>query len=171
MSRLVRCWRSLRRVHLPSGCYRQWYVRVRVRVLNLYVWFVFLIFEEVFVYVCVCLLSLACFFFVVMLWRDRFQYVYVIQFCTFLLTISWFILFTLFRFISFVRLSIVGSTTWQNLFPCLLNSQSNRDFFNATMPDEMLSDLVYMMATASVQEVRTYVCVYGYLIFLLNYFV
>jgi hypothetical protein len=63
---------------------------------------------------------------------------------------------------------VSGETTWQNLFPCLLNSQSNRDFFNATMPEELLSDLVYMLATSSVHEVRSrgvvlFVCVVMYI--------
>lgn len=59
-------------------------------------------------------------------------------------------------FIHFLSLhNFAGNTTWQNLFPCLLNSESNRDFFLAVMPEEMISDLVVMTATASVQEVRT----------------
>ena len=45
-----------------------------------------------------------------------------------------------------------GETTWQNLFPCVLNSEDNRSYFNNTMPQEMLEDLVYMIATASVKE-------------------
>ena len=56
-----------------------------------------------------------------------------------------------------IALSILwplGNTTWQNLFPCLLNSKSNQDFFLSSMPEEMISDLIFMAATASVQEVR-----------------
>jgi hypothetical protein len=52
--------------------------------------------------------------------------------------------------------NITGNTTWQNLFPCLLNTELNRDYFTAVMPEELISDLVYMVATASVQEVSTY---------------
>lgn len=51
---------------------------------------------------------------------------------------------------------MTGNTTWQNLFPCLLNTELNRDYFTAVMPEELISDLVYMVATASVQEVSTY---------------
>lgn len=46
----------------------------------------------------------------------------------------------------------VGETEWQNLFPCVLNSASNQDFFNKTMPQEMLEDLVRFIATSSVLE-------------------
>lgn len=45
-----------------------------------------------------------------------------------------------------------GSTTWQNLFPCVLNSESNRYYFNSTMPQELLKDLTYFLATSSVLE-------------------
>ena len=54
----------------------------------------------------------------------------------------------------------IGNTTWQNLFPCLLNTQVNRDYFTKVMPEELLSDLVYMIATASVQEVRSYLLIH-----------
>lgn len=47
---------------------------------------------------------------------------------------------------------VSGETSWQNMYPCLLNSESNQLVFNATMPDEMLKDLVYMIATSSVLE-------------------
>jgi len=45
-----------------------------------------------------------------------------------------------------------GETTWQNLFPCVLNSESNRIYFNSTMPDELLEDLTTFLATSSVLE-------------------
>lgn len=45
-----------------------------------------------------------------------------------------------------------GETTWENLFPCVLNSEDNRGDFLASFPEEMLSDMVYMLATASVKE-------------------
>ena len=45
-----------------------------------------------------------------------------------------------------------GETNWQNLWPCVLNSQENRDFFTSVMPDEMLADMTYWLTTASVME-------------------
>ena len=45
-----------------------------------------------------------------------------------------------------------GETTWQNLLPCVLNSDENRAYFAAAFPDEMMEDMVYMLATASVKE-------------------
>ena len=47
---------------------------------------------------------------------------------------------------------LTGETTWRNLLPCLLNSAENRDFFERTMPVELLEDLTVMVATSSVQE-------------------
>ena len=47
---------------------------------------------------------------------------------------------------------VTGTTTWKNLWPCVLNSQENRDFFTAVMPEEMLEDMTYWLATSSVQE-------------------
>jgi hypothetical protein len=47
---------------------------------------------------------------------------------------------------------LTGETDWENLFPCVLNSEDNREYFRRTMPGEMLKDLTHMMATASVQE-------------------
>ena len=57
----------------------------------------------------------------------------------------------------------LGNTTWQNLFPCLLNSKANQDFFLNSMPEEMISDLVFMAATASVQEVGNLMMFYSLL--------
>jgi len=51
-----------------------------------------------------------------------------------------------------VRKLVTGETTWQNLFPCVLNSAENRDFFNRTMPQELLKDMVTFLATSPVQE-------------------
>jgi len=45
-----------------------------------------------------------------------------------------------------------GETDWENLFPCVLNSESNRDYFNKTMPTELLKDLTTFLATSSVLE-------------------
>ena len=45
-----------------------------------------------------------------------------------------------------------GETNWQNLWPCVLNSQENRDFFTSVMPDEMLADMTYWLTTSSVME-------------------
>ena len=47
---------------------------------------------------------------------------------------------------------VTGETDWKNLWPCVLNSQENRDFFTSVMPEEMLSDMTYWLSTASVQE-------------------
>ena len=51
---------------------------------------------------------------------------------------------------------MAGTTTWQNILPCLLNSAENREFFQRTMPDELLEDLTTMIATSSVLEGTTY---------------
>jgi hypothetical protein len=45
-----------------------------------------------------------------------------------------------------------GETDWKNLWPCVLNSQENRDFFDAVFTEEMMEDMTYWLATASVQE-------------------
>ena len=45
-----------------------------------------------------------------------------------------------------------GETTWQNLLPCVLNSEENLAYFKASFPDEMMEDMVYMLATSSVKE-------------------
>ena len=45
-----------------------------------------------------------------------------------------------------------GETTWRNLLPCMLNSAENRDFFERTMPAELLEDLTVMVSTSSVLE-------------------
>lgn len=45
-----------------------------------------------------------------------------------------------------------GETTWQNLYPCILNSESNQKYFSSTMPEELLSDLTSFIATSSVLE-------------------
>ncbi len=47
---------------------------------------------------------------------------------------------------------VEGTTTWENLFPCVLNSESNQESFKAIWSDEMLEDLVYFLATSSVLE-------------------
>ena len=47
-----------------------------------------------------------------------------------------------------------GETDWENLFPCLLNREENRDLFRYMFPDEMLEDMVNLMANTSIQEVR-----------------
>jgi hypothetical protein len=41
---------------------------------------------------------------------------------------------------------------WMTIFPCILNSEDNRNYFKATMPPEMLEDITEMMVTASVLE-------------------
>jgi hypothetical protein len=51
-----------------------------------------------------------------------------------------------------VEALVSGRTTWQNLFPCVLNSEENQRDFMAAMPEEMLSDMVTMIATSSVIE-------------------
>lgn len=45
-----------------------------------------------------------------------------------------------------------AETNWENLFPCVLNSADNREFFNKTMPSEMLEDMTTFLATSSVLE-------------------
>ena len=45
-----------------------------------------------------------------------------------------------------------GETPWRNILPCMLNSAENRDFFERTMPEELLEDLAVMMSTAPVLE-------------------
>jgi hypothetical protein len=47
---------------------------------------------------------------------------------------------------------INGDTTWENLLPCVLNSAENLEFFKSSMPEELLKDLVYMLATSSAVE-------------------
>lgn len=44
-----------------------------------------------------------------------------------------------------------GETTWQNVFPCIIGS-GNHETVNATWPEEMMIDLVYLVATSSVLE-------------------
>ena len=44
-----------------------------------------------------------------------------------------------------------GETTWQNVFPCIIGS-GNQPTFNATWPQEMLEDMVKLVATSSVLE-------------------
>jgi hypothetical protein len=65
-----------------------------------------------------------------------------------------------------------GETTWQNLFPCLINSKQTQDFFLKTMPSALLEDLVTMVATAPVLEVCiiTYAFVYILIRYLIVYF-
>jgi hypothetical protein len=45
-----------------------------------------------------------------------------------------------------------GETNWKNLYPCILNSESNQNYFTSTMPEELLSDLTSFIATSSVLE-------------------
>lgn len=54
--------------------------------------------------------------------------------------------------VSLAIFHFVGETTWENLFPCVLNSESNRDFFNSTMSSDLLEDLTTFLATNSVME-------------------
>jgi hypothetical protein len=44
---------------------------------------------------------------------------------------------------------IDGTTTWQNLFPCVV-SDTKQDVFNAVMPQELLADMVTMIATSPI---------------------
>ena len=41
-----------------------------------------------------------------------------------------------------VNALLTGDTTWQNLFPCVLNSAENQRDFLAAMPEEMIEDMV-----------------------------
>ena len=45
-----------------------------------------------------------------------------------------------------------GETTWENLFPCVLNSETNQNAFNAIYPTEMIKDMVTFMATTPLLE-------------------
>lgn len=46
-----------------------------------------------------------------------------------------------------------GATTWENMFPCVVFSSENREFFSKTMSSEFMADLTNMIASSSVQEV------------------
>ena len=46
-----------------------------------------------------------------------------------------------------------GDTDWENLFPCLLNKEDNRDIFRYMFPDEMLEDMVDLMTKTTILEV------------------
>lgn len=48
-----------------------------------------------------------------------------------------------------------NQTDWKNVFPCILNRDENRQLFSWLFPEEMLKDMVEMMATTAVMEVRT----------------
>ena len=58
-----------------------------------------------------------------------------------------------------VTMDATNDTAWKNLFPCILNREENRDLFTWLYPEEMLKDMVMMMATTNVLEVRTYLLV------------
>ena len=45
-----------------------------------------------------------------------------------------------------------GKTTWQNLFPCVLSTTENQNDFLAIMPEELVTDMMTMLATSSVIE-------------------
>eukprot|EP01034_Spumella_vulgaris_P025774 gene25774-32265_t len=45
-----------------------------------------------------------------------------------------------------------GETTWQNMYPCLLNSEENRDYFSAAFSEEFLEETTKLVATSSVKE-------------------
>eukprot|EP01034_Spumella_vulgaris_P025775 gene25775-32266_t len=45
-----------------------------------------------------------------------------------------------------------GEMGWYNLFPCVLNSEDNQQFFNLTMSEDFMSELTYTLATSSVKE-------------------
>ena len=45
-----------------------------------------------------------------------------------------------------------GKTTWQNLFPCVLSTTENQNDFLAIMPEDLVVDMMTMLATSSVVE-------------------
>jgi hypothetical protein len=45
-----------------------------------------------------------------------------------------------------------GSMDWTNLLPCLLNSDSNIEYFNLTFSTKFMEELTYTIATSSVKE-------------------
>ena len=47
---------------------------------------------------------------------------------------------------------LTGATDWKNLWPCVLNSVDNQNFFKAVMPEEMMADMTLWLSTSSVQE-------------------
>ena len=46
-----------------------------------------------------------------------------------------------------------GETDWKNIFPCVINREANRDLFSWVFPEEMLKEMIEMMATTAVLEV------------------
>lgn len=45
-----------------------------------------------------------------------------------------------------------GETDWKNLYPCMLNSEDNRNDFSAMFPEDALSDMVTFIATTPLVE-------------------
>jgi hypothetical protein len=48
---------------------------------------------------------------------------------------------------------VSGEMDWRNIMPCLIANETSRAAFEYFMPVDMVKDLTYMVATASVQEV------------------
>lgn len=45
-----------------------------------------------------------------------------------------------------------GETTWQNLLPCVVFSATNQEYFNKTMSEEFMEDLIKTIASSPVKE-------------------
>jgi hypothetical protein len=51
-----------------------------------------------------------------------------------------------------VKKLVTGETTWQNLLPCFLNTDENREYFAKATTEEFMVDVINMVSTASVKE-------------------
>jgi hypothetical protein len=51
-----------------------------------------------------------------------------------------------------VNALVDGSTTWQNLIGCLLSTESNEEYFVAFYTEDMLKDLIYLVANTQIKE-------------------